>query len=214
MIRAAFGVLLAVCVGGCAGLDRSAISYKPIGTETSPQRLFVWRSNYSAGVSSQGGICVQAATTARAMSAELDVAANTALLKALVPTLAAAGNEEAAKASAAIRQSVMLTNATSGQTAYANIAYFYLCQISQNKNLSSDQVVSMWSEVTKTVPQIGAPSMDTSNIASPGQKRDDQAGGQAKAAQGPKVALPPGADAPAAPIVAPAPLPPPAVQRQ
>lgn len=63
MMRAAlFSTLAAATVlGGCAHMNSRAIAYDSTGGD----RLFVWGSNYSAGIGTNDGICAQAATTAK-----------------------------------------------------------------------------------------------------------------------------------------------------
>jgi hypothetical protein len=138
-------------VAGCAALNTRAISYPP----GNGSQLFVWGSQYSAGIGRENGMCAQAATTARATAASVDAAVNNSVMAALVPALAGLSQGEAARVAGGISQSVMLTNATNAQTAYANIAYFYLCQISLNRGLSPPEIMQMWSETTRIIPLVG-----------------------------------------------------------
>jgi hypothetical protein len=149
-------------VSGCAHMQSRAIAYQ----EPSASQLYVWRSDYSAGIGNEGKICAQAATTARATGASADASLSTSVLAAVAPQLATLPPSEAAALTASLQQSVMLTNSTNGQTAYSNIAFFYLCQISLNAGdkLSAADIVKMWSEVNATAPKIGTTNSGTSNI--------------------------------------------------
>ncbi|PZQ22752.1 MAG: hypothetical protein DI569_06740 [Sphingopyxis macrogoltabida] len=53
-----------------------------------------------------------------------------------------------------------------GQTAFANIAFFYLCQISLNHDLSADKIEAMWKDTTAAVASIGTASVATPTINS------------------------------------------------
>ena len=143
-------------------MQTRSIAYR----DPSASQLYVWRSDYSAGIGQNGQMCAQAATTARATGASADASVNTAVLAAVAPQLAALPPQEAAALTASLQQSVMLTNSTNGQTAFANIAYFYLCQISLNAKdkLSSADILKMWSDVTAAVPKVGAANAGTSSI--------------------------------------------------
>ncbi len=153
---------------GCAHMYSRSIAYE----NPSASHMYVWRSDYSAGVGNNGKVCAQAATTARATGASARTSVNTAVLAAMAPTLAALPPSEAAALATSVEQSVMLTNSTNGQTAFANIAFFYLCQVSLNAGdkLSAADIVKMWSDVNATAPKIGVANAGTSssNAKAPG----------------------------------------------
>lgn len=65
------GVFL-VGLGGCANLESTAMSYANQRGE-STGRVFLWNSNYMAGVGKDNELCVQPALTARANSADLSL---------------------------------------------------------------------------------------------------------------------------------------------
>lgn len=164
MKKLAIFMIVLPLISGCAHMQSRSIAYK----ESSASQMFVWRSDYSAGIGSEGKLCAQAATTARTAGASADLSANTALLAAFAPHLASMPQAEAAKFRTALEQSVMLTNSTNGQTAYANIAFFYLCQISMNAEdkLSAKDIVKMWGDVNGAAQNIGKENSGTANISS------------------------------------------------
>jgi hypothetical protein len=149
-------------LSGCAHMHSRSIAYE----KTSASQMYVWRSDYSAGVGSEGKFCAQAATTARATGASGNASVSTSVLAAVAPQLATLPPSEAAAMKAAIQQSAMLTNSTNGQTAFANIAFFYLCQVSLNAGdkLSAADILKMWSDVNATAPKIGVANSGTSSI--------------------------------------------------
>ena len=178
-MKKALLLVAAVQLGGCASMNSTAMSYR--NQEGGNQRVFLWASQYSAGIGSNGGVCAQPATTARSNAASGEVTASAAILEAIAPALRELPPGEAARVGMGVTSSVMLTNATNPQTAYANIAYFYLCQISLNagERFTADQIVQMWSDVSRTIPQISVTAVDTSRMAAgtplvPERRRDPQ----------------------------------------
>jgi len=159
-----FGLL-----GGCATLDRSAMSYKPDQKGGDGQRVFIWKSNYSAGIASHGGVCAQGALTTEAKSSQITAQLSAEVLKAFsqIPGASAASGD-LAKVSRSAASNVMLTNATNGQTAFANLAFFYLCQISLNsQSLSGDQIVQMWKITHDQVAKVSADSAAVQKLFAP-----------------------------------------------
>jgi hypothetical protein len=155
---------LALQLGGCAAMNSRAMSYR--NEEGGNQRVFLWGSQYSAGIGSNNGVCAQPATTARTTSASGEANAGVALVQALQPALDQLSPGEAARVGFGITQSVMLTNATNPQTAYANIAYFYLCQIALNnkQGLGPDHIVQMWTEVSRTISTVALTGVEPPRI--------------------------------------------------
>jgi uncharacterized protein YceK len=127
-------IIVVTCVvSGCAKINSTAISYR--GADA--QRLFVWKSNYSAGMGTNSGICAQGALTALASSTDLD---------AKLPN-----GKEITDFGVKQTQSIARINSSNNQTAFANISLFYLCQIVLNsrKKTTVDEKNSK-GEVTKT----------------------------------------------------------------
>lgn len=120
-------------------------------------RLYVWKSNYSAGMASKdGGICAQGALTAVATS-----------LTASAKGSGGAPNTPSAELTFGQQQALAMINASNNQTAYANIAFFYLCQIANNAKLSPDQIVQMWSQTNLAIATVGAAGASTTVSSSP-----------------------------------------------
>lgn len=162
---AACGIALAPLASGCAMMDSRAISFPDRGNARNYQRLFMWRSHYSAGMGTNGGICAQAATTAQARSSDTRVTAGGGLLVPFSPAqLGAMSEAQLAAVSRTSNTNVMLTNATNGQTAFANIAFFYLCQLSLNNSLTDEQVASLWRSTLETVERVSITSIETSSL--------------------------------------------------
>lgn len=165
-------------------MDRSAMSYKPDVPGGYGQRVFIWKADYSAGIASQGGVCAQGALTANAKSMEMAANLSNDLLQIAKASPSSVEKGDLAKVGLATSNNVMLTNATNGQTAFANIAFFYLCQIALNNNsrkfshsrgddgkshqsetnsLSGDNIVQMWKDTLDKVALISADSKQTAN---------------------------------------------------
>ncbi|WP_152555443.1 hypothetical protein [Sphingomonas sp. FUKUSWIS1] len=156
MLKSPFWAMIAGCgLSGCALLNTRAVELKP-GSD----RLLIWKSNYSAGLSGAGGTCAQGALTANA----------TSLKAAAKGEGATTGN--AAKGSGELsfgqQQAIAMLNASNAQTAYANIAFFYLCQISSNYKgvLTADQVIHMWDSANKAVTIVSTAGAIASTISS------------------------------------------------
>ncbi len=114
-------VIAACLLSGCATTKIGARSYydanRDNGIQTPGSRVFIWDSDYSAGIGNSRGQCAQGALTATATSlgAAIDVIGK-------------------AKAGLDVAQSIETVNVSSVETAYANLGYFYLCQILLNEN--------------------------------------------------------------------------------
>lgn len=163
MTKAIFSALFLIpLLSGCAHMNSRAIAYG----DTAEDKLFVWGSQYSAGIGTNGGMCAQAATTARATSVGTDVAVGDKALGLINPaTLTSEDNGKLAEVAVSTNQSVMLTNATNAQTAFANIAFFYLCQISLNQKLQPNEIVEMWKATTGAISSVGTATVNTPTIA-------------------------------------------------
>ena len=103
--------ILLLIMPGCAKINSTAISYP----STDAQRLFIWKSNYSAGMGTNSGICAQGALTAFSSNVTGSIPIKGVL-----------------EADVGVTNSVSNINATNNQTAYANISLFYFCQIALN----------------------------------------------------------------------------------
>lgn len=129
-----FGIACIACVSltGCASsahLNSRAIAYGPENTNVT-QRLFVWGSDYSAGIGTDKGICAQGALTGRAINTKAEIETAIQQLKSVGFTQ---------------EQAVLALNASNGQTVYISSSLFYLCQIAVNRaDLSKDDIVAMW----------------------------------------------------------------------
>lgn len=109
-------------LSGCASWDIGARSYydsEKDGTQRPGSRVFVWNSDLSAGIGNSDGQCAQGALTMTSESLAAALQANNA-----TGTQATGGIDYARTAEA--------LNVSSVSTAYANIAYFYLCQLALN----------------------------------------------------------------------------------
>lgn len=163
MIKKVAALVFVAGVSGCANniaANRiSAESYSNDARQTSYSRVFAWDSKYSAGIGNSNGLCAQGALTAEASSvgAALDAAAKNV-------DVVAKGAFEAAEAVSAI-------NTSNAQTAFANIGYFYVCQIALNSQsangkgqpLSPNQVVELFKSVSDVIPKV---TSGTGEIAS------------------------------------------------
>ena len=146
-------IALVFCnLAGCAKWkDSTAMAY----SSDVDGKVFIWRSNYSAGIGTKNGLCAQGALTAVANNMDASAKAGAGLAGVIVPGLGSGNKEDLAKAALSLGQSVTLTNATNNQTAFANISLFYLCQISLNRNLDAKTIAQMWETTNKTIADIG-----------------------------------------------------------
>lgn len=138
------------CVNNLTANRISAESYPNDRAQTSFSRVFAWDSKYSAGIGNSYGLCAQGALTAESSNfgAALDAVSKK------VDTQAK-GAIQSAKALSAL-------NTTNAQTAFANIGYFYVCQIALNnksatpesQRLQPEQIVKLFQSVSDTVPKI------------------------------------------------------------
>jgi hypothetical protein len=138
-------------LAGCATMALSSHSYDIHEHSKGAETIFIWDSKYSAGMGTEYGVCAEGALTAVANSGSL-----AAKLTDNSANLTGQGGAE-------FRQSLTLLNATSVQTAYANIGYFYACQIALNnakvpesRRLSGDEVVAMFRAVGDTASKLAA----------------------------------------------------------
>lgn len=166
VIRAIAVSALAITASGCAYLNTDSRVYKD-------SSLFVWDSDYSAGVGTKGGICVQAATTMTASNLEANIAASNEIMRLAVPTLQAANEGELIDLGMQQTQTVAQTNVSTAQTSFANIAFFYLCQVSLNRALEEDSIVQMWRATTEALPTIGQTSGTVTQIKSDQTREQD-----------------------------------------
>lgn len=179
--------ILAVLLHGCAWWDSTAISYATIDdddgiptnesdpvsgntptskkrrTATREQRVFIWHSDYSAGIGTKNGICAQAATTMRSTSVEAEAKATDALAK-VVAGQAVGDPKEAASGILRLNQNSALTNATSVQTSYANISLFYLCQISLNQELEAETIKAMWAKAHEAAVSLSKEATEVAKL--------------------------------------------------
>lgn len=163
------------------------MSYRPDIKGGYGQRVFIWKADYSAGIASQGGVCAQGALTANAKSMEMTANLSNDIVQIAKASPNSLGEGDLAKVGIAANNNVMLTNATNGQTAFANIAFFYLCQITLNNNsrkfvhteghsgktlqsdtdsLSGENIVQMWKDTLDRVSLISSDSAKTSETIS------------------------------------------------
>lgn len=152
IIRLAMIAGAAFAASGCAMLHTDARVYERSG-------LYVWASDYSAGIGTQHGVCVQSATTMTAANLEANIEASNELMKLANPAMT--DTNEGALINLGVQQTetVAQTNTSTAQTAYANIAYFYLCQITLNRQQMTDQqIVTMWEASTNAIAAIGQTS--------------------------------------------------------
>lgn len=188
-------LMSSVSLGGCAHNASRAMAYDSEAT----RQVFIWKSNYSAGIGTESGICAQGALTAVANSVKANAEAGAGLKELIVPSLTAGSGEKLGQAALSLGQSVTLTNATNNQTAFANISLFYLCQISLNRSLPAESIERMWAVTNRTISTIGQTSVTPGSISSPTLDDDDGA------AAPPPAAAPVPVPLPAVPPVAPAP---------
>lgn len=159
---------LGLAATACASWDSAGIAYND------DSKLFVWRSNYSAGMGTSDGICAQAATTMQANNTQVDVQASDAVLGLINPaTLTSAQSSELIDLGVAQTQTIGTTNVSNGQTAFANIAFFYLCQISLNGQLEDATIAEMWESTNETLGSIGNVGTVGSIRADPVEGADD-----------------------------------------
>lgn len=157
-LKLATVAVLGFSVTGCAYLGTTSRSYEAGSTG----RLFVWDSEYAAGVGRDNAMCVQGAQTASANSfnAAIDV----------VEEISAGGG---------FGQSVIVLNPASPQTTYANNAYFSICQLAMNSSgpaakgeipksqLTGAQIVTMFGIASATAVQISNAPTQPESYASP-----------------------------------------------
>lgn len=166
-------VTIGLSLSGCsiAHLDSRGIAYATDTSVTSgsvsqtsskAQRLFIWKSNYSAGIGTDEGICVQGALTGVANATEATGKVGRAPLDT---PLEGAKINDLGNASLRQSQSLTLLNATNGQTAFANIALFYLCQISLNRSLDPETIAKMWATTHQSLEKISATNAGTMSIS-------------------------------------------------
>lgn len=151
--------VLAIGLSGCAWQHLTSDSYVHGGNTN---RVFVWNSDYSAGIGTEHGICAQGALTATARTA------------ALGAQVADKAKTIDARAAAEYAEAVAALNVSSVQTSYANIAYFYLCQISLNRTgetsdgrLTGNQIEAMFKAVGESAAKINVGASAPVSISSP-----------------------------------------------
>jgi hypothetical protein len=187
--KLSFIIALILIAPGCAKINSTGISF----AKTDAQRLFIWKSNYSAGMGTNSGICAQGALTAFATSA--DFSAN--LPKQIPPT--DIGYKQT--------QAIARINSSNNQTAYANISFFYLCQIMLNSmkktttesigsdgktkdiitviepSISTDKILEMWKSSNQTATLISQNSEGLGAFVSPNLNVNDKESDSAGSAQ-------------------------------
>ncbi|MES2497931.1 MAG: hypothetical protein V4618_17595 [Pseudomonadota bacterium] len=174
----AFGLML----HGCAHWDSRAMSYvtNDSADANREQRVFIWGSDYSAGIGTQEGICAQAATTMKSTSVEASAKVSDGLVAVIAGEAASGSPKDAAAAMIALNRNSALTNATSVQTSYANISLFYLCQISLNRKLEADAIQSMWAVAHETATQLSKDAVDVARLlVTPISKLEDEINNEA-----------------------------------
>lgn len=151
MKKLALVVILSFILAGCAKLNSTAMSYTPPvdksgnllidgeGEPVNAQRLFLWKSNYSAGISTKDGVCAQSALTAFSSNIGSD---SGKIAGVSIPKLVSDSK-------------VTKLRSSTAQTAFANASLFYLCQIALNTDdLKSDDIVNMWKDTNQTIRSI------------------------------------------------------------
>lgn len=171
-MRNALSALIAlVCLSGCASTQMSARSYLDADRAS---RVIIWNSDYSAGIGNTRGQCAQGALTmtANSLGAALDIVGK-------------------AKAGVDYSEAVTALNVSNVQTSYANLGYFYLCQLalndlSNNKVLTATDLKEMFLDVGETAEKLGENTGQTSAVISPKQTSALQALFEKKALAGEK----------------------------
>jgi len=172
--------VLAFALTGCVYGDSRAISFAN-PEQGNAQRIFVWKSEYSAGMGGTDGMCAQGALTTKATSKDQGMS----ITDSMIPK--AGDGADLIKLKNRVAQSVILTNVSNGQTAYANIALFYLCQISLNQKLKAAEITKMWKIANDTAIRVSANAAKYGTVASEDFELDegdnfaDAAGGNAAA---------------------------------
>lgn len=151
MFRRGTAALLAIgltgCVNNLAANRISSESYPNDVARTSFSRVFAWDARYSAGIGNSRGLCAQGALTAEAGSvgAALDATAKKI--------------DTSAKAALQGAKAVTALNVSNAQTAFANIGYFYVCQLALNSlssdtPMTSEQILRLFLSISETAPKI------------------------------------------------------------
>ncbi len=120
-------------------------------------RVIVWNPDYSAGIGNAKGQCAQGALTMTASS--------------LGAALEIVGKIEAG---VDYSEAVTALNASNVQTSYANLGFFYLCQlalydISNDKLLTGADLKEMVFDIGDTATKLGAMTGKTRSVISPKQ---------------------------------------------
>lgn len=171
-------IALSLC-SGCASTKIGAQSYLDAnhksGQPIPGSRVFIWDSDYSAGIGNSRGQCAQGAltATARSIGAAIDIATQDDLAKG--------------KSGLNIAEKIETINVSSVETAYANLGYFYLCQILLNEHgntavgveagsrveangqtrLSGTQIQSMFNSVGMTATSLRGLEGEVKTVISP-----------------------------------------------
>lgn len=124
-------------LSGCAHVNSRAISYEGVKDKNS-SRLFVWNSEYSAGVGINQRMCVESARVAKENNSKGEV-----------------DGVEQVKLEVSNDQDVVVLNPGNEQTTFSSGAYFALCQISMNReDLTSTQIAEMFNGITEAAEKI------------------------------------------------------------
>lgn len=128
---------ITLCLSGCAHINSRAISYEGAPDKNS-SRLFVWNSEYSAGVGINQRMCVESARVAKENNTKGEV-----------------DGVEQVTVEVSNDQDVVILNPGNAQTTFSSGAYFALCQISMNRDdITPAQIAEMFNGITEAAEKI------------------------------------------------------------
>ncbi|WP_299328198.1 hypothetical protein [Parasphingopyxis sp.] len=149
------GLVCALAVlPGCAWTQLTSDSYLDANGRQAGQ-VFVWNSEYSAAVGNRIGTCAQGALTMSARSFAGALEASQEL---------AAQGQQSARAAAEFAENVSALNVSNTQTSFANISYFYACQIVLNSLASNSQQLQP-NQIVELFRLAGLAAIDATHAA-------------------------------------------------
>lgn len=134
---------LVIATSGCASTKRSSIAFQ----KDSGGSLSVWDADMSAAIAyGSGKMCMQRALAIKNIDANATAKLSEAVLdlaKAVQSAAAGGRSGELASLTGTIKQTASILTTSTERTAFLDYGMFYICQISANGSISSQETSNL-----------------------------------------------------------------------
>ncbi|MFV5373630.1 hypothetical protein [Acinetobacter calcoaceticus] len=161
-------IILVTLLIGCNAIDpaaykRSSIKFRDGGG------LSVWNSDLTAAVENQkGGICMQKALTARALSTNSELVITDAVLKIVeaIPKTKTS-TDELIRFQHSMSETLAILTTTTERTAFLDSGLFYICQFGINNTINQAQAMELTKVLIETTAKMDPKTGNINHVNGP-----------------------------------------------